>query len=170
MQSWLTVCDPMDCGPPGSFVHGILQARMLEWVDISFSISFWPRHWTQDSYIAGRFFTIWATRKAQWNISYKEKCIWVSSNEMDKPRAYYTEWSKSEKERQTSYIKVYTYMESRKIVSMTLLARQQRRYRHKEQISRCRGGRRGWNDLREKHWNIHITIRKTENQWEFAVS
>ena len=68
-QSWLTLCDPMDCGLPGSSVHGILQARMLEWVDISFSISFWPRDWTQDSYIAGRFFTIWATREAQWNIT-----------------------------------------------------------------------------------------------------
>ena len=32
-----TVCDPMDCSPPGSSVHGILQARILEWVAISFS-------------------------------------------------------------------------------------------------------------------------------------
>ena len=31
-QSCLTLCDPMDCSPPGSSVHGILQARMLEWV------------------------------------------------------------------------------------------------------------------------------------------
>ena len=30
-------CDPMDCSPPGSYVHGILQARILEWVAISFS-------------------------------------------------------------------------------------------------------------------------------------
>ena len=34
-QSCLTLCDPMDCGPPGSSVHGIFQARMLEWVAIS---------------------------------------------------------------------------------------------------------------------------------------
>ena len=33
----LTLCDPMDCSPPGSFVRGILQARVLEWVTISFS-------------------------------------------------------------------------------------------------------------------------------------
>ena len=36
-QSCLTLCDPMDCSPPGSSVHGFLQARILEWVAISFS-------------------------------------------------------------------------------------------------------------------------------------
>ena len=34
-QSCLTLCDPMDCSPPGSSVHGILQARILEWIAIS---------------------------------------------------------------------------------------------------------------------------------------
>ena len=37
LQSCLTLCDPLDCSPPGSSVHGILQARILEWVAISFS-------------------------------------------------------------------------------------------------------------------------------------
>ena len=37
VQSCPTLCDPMDCSPPGSPVHGILQATMLEWVAISFS-------------------------------------------------------------------------------------------------------------------------------------
>ena len=36
-QSCLTLCDPLNCSPPGSSVHGILQARILEWVAISFS-------------------------------------------------------------------------------------------------------------------------------------
>ena len=36
-QSCLTLCDPADCSPPGSSIHGILQARILEWVAISFS-------------------------------------------------------------------------------------------------------------------------------------
>ena len=36
-QSSPTLCDPVDCSPPGSSVHGILQARILEWVAISFS-------------------------------------------------------------------------------------------------------------------------------------
>ena len=50
----------MDCGPPGSSFHGVLQARLLEWVVISFSRSFsfssLPRDQTQVSYIAGGFF------------------------------------------------------------------------------------------------------------------
>ena len=63
-QSCLTLCDPMDCSPPGFSVHGILQARILEWVAICFSRgSSWPRDQTQVSCIAGRFFTIWATRE-----------------------------------------------------------------------------------------------------------
>ena len=48
----------MDCSLPGSSVHGILQARILEWVVIPFSKgSSWLRDWTQVSYIVGRFFT-----------------------------------------------------------------------------------------------------------------
>ena len=51
--------------PAGSTVHWILQARILEWVAISFSRdSSWRRGWTWVSCIAGRFFTIWATREA----------------------------------------------------------------------------------------------------------
>ena len=61
-QSCLTLCNPTDCSPPGSSVHGILQASILEWPDIPFSRgSSQPRDWTLVSYIAGRFFTIWAT-------------------------------------------------------------------------------------------------------------
>ena len=42
------LCEDMDCSLPGSTVHGIFQARILEWVAISFSRrSSWPRHWTQ---------------------------------------------------------------------------------------------------------------------------
>ena len=37
LQSCLTLCNPMDCNPPGSSVHGILEARILEWVAIPFS-------------------------------------------------------------------------------------------------------------------------------------
>ena len=58
-QSCLTLCNPMDCSPPGSSVHGIFQARILEWVAISFSRgSSQPRDQTQVSHIAGRCFTI----------------------------------------------------------------------------------------------------------------
>ena len=58
-QSCLTLCNPMDCSLPGSSVHGILQARMLEWVAILFCRDLWPRDWTRASCIAGRSFTIW---------------------------------------------------------------------------------------------------------------
>ena len=55
----------MDCTPSGFSVHGILQARVLEWVAIPFSKgSCWPRDQTQVSGIARRFFTIWATGKS----------------------------------------------------------------------------------------------------------
>ena len=64
LRAWL--CDPMDRGPPGSSVHRILQARILEWVAIPFSRgSSCPRDWTHVSCIASRFFTIWDTREAQ---------------------------------------------------------------------------------------------------------
>ena len=54
-----SLCDPIDCSPPGSSVHGILQARILQWVAISFSrVSSPPRGQTQVFRIAGRFFTI----------------------------------------------------------------------------------------------------------------
>ena len=54
-----TLCRPMDCYPPGSSVHGVLQARVLEWVAISFSRgSFQSKDSTQVSCIAGRLFTV----------------------------------------------------------------------------------------------------------------
>ena len=62
-KSCPTLCDPMDYSLTGSSVHGILQARILEWVAISFSRgSSQPRNWTRVSCIAGRFFTNWAMR------------------------------------------------------------------------------------------------------------
>ena len=64
-QSCLTLRDPMDCTPPGSSNHGILQARILEWAAMSSSRgSSQPRDWTQVSRIAGRFFTVWVIREA----------------------------------------------------------------------------------------------------------
>ena len=62
-QSCPTLCDLMDCSLPGSSLHGILQARVLEWGAIAFSRgSSRPRDWTRVSRIAGRRFTLWATR------------------------------------------------------------------------------------------------------------
>ena len=62
-----TLCDPMDYT-----VHGILQARILEWVAFPFSRgSSQPRDQTQVSHSAGRFFTSWATR--EWAVIYLER-------------------------------------------------------------------------------------------------
>ena len=64
-QSCPTLCYPMDCSLPGSSLHGILQARVLEWVAISFSRgSSRPRDRTQVSHIGGRHFNLSATREA----------------------------------------------------------------------------------------------------------
>ena len=57
-QSCPTLCDPIDCSLPGSSVHGIFQAIVLEWIAISFSRgSSWPRDWTWVSCIVDRRFT-----------------------------------------------------------------------------------------------------------------
>ena len=65
-QSCLILCNPMHCSLPGSSVHGIFQARVLEWVAISFSRgSFQPRDWTRVSRTAGRCFITWTTGDAQ---------------------------------------------------------------------------------------------------------
>ena len=73
---WL--CNPMDSSPLGASAHGILQARILEWVAIPFSKgSFQPRDWTWISYVslAGRFLTTSATWEVESNLS----CSFLSS-------------------------------------------------------------------------------------------
>ena len=74
-QLCLTLWDPIDCSPRGSYVHGILQARILEnyWIIITFSRrSFRPRDRIWVSCIARAFFTSWATKEAQ---EYKESSL-----------------------------------------------------------------------------------------------
>ena len=59
-QSCPILCDPMDCSPPGSSVHGILQERILQWVAMPFSRgSSQLRDQTQVSHIAGRLFIVY---------------------------------------------------------------------------------------------------------------
>ena len=81
----LTLCDPMDCILPGSSVHGIPQARILEWVAIPFSRgSSQPRDWTQVSCFAGRFFTVWPTKwpcVGNMKIDQRKHCPkWIMKN------------------------------------------------------------------------------------------
>ena len=87
-------CNPMDCSPPGSSVHAILQARILEWVAISFSrVTSQTRNWTQVSLIAKRCFTNWAMWeaftlklhltsyiKSAWCLVYYSKCCMKSGS------------------------------------------------------------------------------------------
>ena len=64
-QSCSTLLDPMHCSPPDSSVHGILQAKILEWATMPSSRWYsQTRDGTQVSRVAGGFFTIWATREA----------------------------------------------------------------------------------------------------------
>ena len=80
-----TLCDPVDCSPPGSSIHGILQARILEWVVISFSISLsqlwvfsngsvvcirWPKYWSF-------WFSISPSNEYSGLISFKTGLVWT---------------------------------------------------------------------------------------------
>ena len=77
-QLCLTLCNPVDCSPPGFSVHGVFQARILEWVAISFSrASSPPRDRTQVSCIGGRCFTLWATREAIWYIRWSHFITYI---------------------------------------------------------------------------------------------
>ena len=57
-QLCLTLWDPMDCNPPGSSIHGIFQAKILEWVAISFSRDLLNPEMESGSHIVGKLFTI----------------------------------------------------------------------------------------------------------------
>ena len=70
-QSCLILCNPIDYSLPGSTLHGILQARILEWIAIPFSRgSSLSRGWTWVSCVAGRFFNVWAIREYQKFLTY----------------------------------------------------------------------------------------------------
>ena len=95
-QSCPTLCDPMYCSPPGFSTHGILQARILEWVGIPFSKgSSWPRNRTKVSGIAGGFFTNWAIRETK-NLTLVV-CFLLSLSEsfqlLSRVRLFETRWT-----------------------------------------------------------------------------
>ena len=79
LQLYLTLCDPMDWGPPVSSVHGVLQARILEWVAISFSRgSSQPRDRTRVSWIGRQILYHWATRVRVVDFSfYKDYSLYI---------------------------------------------------------------------------------------------
>ena len=92
-----TLCDPMNCSLPGSSVHGIFHARILEWVAISFSRgSSRPSDQTRVSRIAGRHFTNWATREAPsrcWEKRFKHNRMGESLLlAVSKSECFYASW------------------------------------------------------------------------------
>ena len=84
LQSRSTLCDPVDCSPSVSSVHGILQARILDWIAMLFSRgSSRPKDQTCTSCITSRFFTDWATREAHHTGSWGSKLglqLWPGAN------------------------------------------------------------------------------------------
>ena len=76
LQSCLTLCDPMNCSPSGSTVHIILQARILEWVAISFSKgSSWTRDWTLVCFVScmgRRVLNHWSTKEVPASVIFKQ--------------------------------------------------------------------------------------------------
>ena len=99
MHAVLSLCNLMDCGPPGSSVHGILQARILEWVAVPSSRgSSWPRDWTHvscGSCIAGGFFTTEPPRKPclnHWNTPNWLPMFNLSFN-LESSYQYLTSWT-----------------------------------------------------------------------------
>ena len=88
-----TLWDPMDCSPPGSSVHGILQVRKLEWIAISFAKrSSWPRDQTHVSCIAGRLFIIWAMSSIYWLPRIKNECEKTGKGDRDGEYMYIHGW------------------------------------------------------------------------------
>ena len=92
LQSCPTICDPMDCTPPGSSVPGILQARRLEWVAFSLLQGILPTqvlnpcllHWQADSLLAEPpekpfLFLLLATNSTKLSIDRKMKTEWCTS-------------------------------------------------------------------------------------------
>ena len=92
-QSCPTLCDPMDCSLQCSSVHGIIQARVLEWVAISFSRgSSQPRDRTWVSCIAGRCFTIWATREVHNVMNLHQSLFRHSVDQIESFESIYLSW------------------------------------------------------------------------------
>ena len=114
-QLCLTLCDLIDCSLSCSSVHGISQPRILAWVAIFFCKgSSWPwarmhlLHWQMSSLPPchqGSLVHIYDGTL----LSHKKEHIGVNCTEVDEHRACYTEWSKSEREKQISQINAYIW-------------------------------------------------------------
>ena len=97
-------------------------------------------------------------------LNYKKECIWVRSNEVDEPRACYTVWSQSKRERQMSRINTHTWNLERWYF-WTYLQGSNGDANTEDKLVDPEG-RSGRGELREQRWNPHITIG---GQWKCAA-
>ena len=116
-QSCLTLCNPMNCCLSDSSVHGIFQARILEWVTTPFSRGIFPTqgsnpdllHYRQILYCLsqqGSPYGILLSHKKEWGNA-------IHSN-LDEPRNHHTECSKPDRERQISYDIAYVELKRKR--------------------------------------------------------
>ena len=107
-----SLATPWTVSPPGSSVHGISQARILEWVAIFFSRgSSWPRDWTLVSCLEGEFFYHWAIREALTSLTLLEiKKYWGFNKEKEKKNANANYIETDENQNQWCILqKIYTF-------------------------------------------------------------
>ena len=105
-------CNTTDYSLPGSSVHGISQAGIVEWVGISFSRGLSrPRNRTHISFFGGGFFTTELPGEPHNGILFSHKKEWINAicNNIDEPRDCHTEWNKSDRERQILYDITYMW-------------------------------------------------------------
>ena len=102
-------CDPMDCSLLGSSVHGIFQAKILEWFAISFSKgSSQPRDQTRVSCTASRFFTNWATREVPFNLNYLLKILYLNMITLGLITSIYEFWGTQLNPQESLTLSCYT--------------------------------------------------------------
>ena len=148
----------MDVSVPG--IKMILDFASCDWKNTleMFLFHFWTEVPGQGDGLA---INRWMDKEAVVRIhhgillSHKKEHIWVTSNKVDEPQAYYTEWSQSEREKQ-----IYSCicMESRKMVMMNLFARQQWRCRENGLVHRWGKETVGWMEkVAKKHVYYHMS-------------
>ena len=135
-------CNPMDCSPPGSSVHGVIRTRILEWSIFSppgdLSKPGIEPATCMSAALADWFFTTEPFGKPTGIlVSRRKEQNWVMYSDGGEPWAYHMEWSKSENENQILYINVYLWNLA-KMALMGLFTGQEHRHRCREQTCRHR--------------------------------
>jgi len=140
-----TLCDPMDCSPPDSSIHGDSPDKNTRVDCHALLQGIFP---TQVSCIAGRLFTIWATREVHLCVcmyayiysrillSYKKEWNNEISFNMGRPRDYHTKWSESERDK---YHVISLICRIEGMIQMNLFMKQTYTHRPREESCGCQG-------------------------------